>query len=97
MISTFGDSAARRGKASPYRQLFEYLDKRYAETVVLTLQQVQDLSGVALPARALTDPAWWADTGNGTAEPLWSDAWTLANRTARPNLQASTVIFERIA
>jgi hypothetical protein len=77
--------------------LYEYLEKRFADTTVLTLQQVQDLLGVALPAPALTDPAWWADTGNGASETLWSDAWTLANRTATPNLRAGTVIFERVA
>jgi hypothetical protein len=77
--------------------LFEYLEKRYADTVVLTLQQVQDLLGVALPPIALTDPAWWSNTGPGASDTLWSDAWTLANRTARPRLQAKTVVFERIA
>ena len=64
--------------------LYEYLEKRYADTIVLTLQQVQDLLGVALPESALTDPAWWSDTGRGASDTLWSDAWTLANRTARP-------------
>jgi hypothetical protein len=84
-----------RAKAGPYRSLFEYLDKRYADTVVLTLQQVEDLLGIALPAIALTDPGWWADTGTGASDTLWSDAWTLAKRTARPNLRARTVVFER--
>lgn len=85
-----------RAAAGPYRLLFEYLDKRYADTVVLTLQQVEDLLGLALPAVALTDPAWWSDTGPGASDTLWSDAWTLANRTARPNLRARTVTFERV-
>jgi hypothetical protein len=88
---------AARAKAGPYRPLFEYLDKRFADTVVLTLQQVQDLLGFALPSAALDDPAWWADTGTGATETLWSDAWTLAHRTARPNLRARTVVFERVA
>ena len=43
--------------------LYEYLEKRFADTTVLTLQQIQDLLGFALPEPALTDPAWWADTG----------------------------------
>lgn len=96
MIST-GNLQSGRSKAGPYRILYEYLEKRYADTVVLTLQQVQDLLGVALPDPALTDPAWWSNTGSGTSDTLWSDAWTLANRTARPNLRASTVIFERVS
>jgi hypothetical protein len=84
-------------KAGPYRMLYEYLDKRFADTTVLTLQQVQDLLGATLPPPALTDPAWWSDTGKGASETLWSDAWTLANRRALPNLRASTVTFERVS
>jgi hypothetical protein len=82
-------------KAGPYRILCEYLEKRFADTTVLTFQQVQDLLGVALPDPAFTDPAWWSNTGKGASDTLWSDAWTLANRTARPNLPARTVVFER--
>ena len=42
------DMQTRRSKAGPYRLLYEYLEKRYADTVVLTLQQVQDLLGFTL-------------------------------------------------
>ena len=94
MIST-GNLLSGRAKAGPYRMLFDYLQKRYADTTVLTLQQIEDLLGVALPERAITDPAWWSNTGRGDGDTLWSDAWTLANRTARPNLRARTVVFER--
>ena len=96
MIST-GNLQSGHSKAGPYRMLYEYLEKRYADTTVLTLQQVQDLLGVALPDVALTDPAWWSNTGTGASGTLWSDAWTLANRTARPNLRAKTIIFERVS
>jgi hypothetical protein len=96
VTSTIGNMQHGRSKAGPYRLLYEYLEKRYADTVVLTLQQIQDLLGFALPEPALTDPAWWSNTGGRTSEALWSDAWTLANRTARPNLRAMTVIFERV-
>jgi hypothetical protein len=92
-----GTQEAGRSKAGPYRMLYEYLEKRYADTLVLTFQQVQDLLGVALPDRALEDPAWWSNTGRGASDTLWSDAWTLANRTARPNLRARTVTFERVS
>ena len=92
-----GNLQSGRSKAGPYRILYEYLEKRYADTVVLTLQQVQDLLGVALPDAALTDPTWWSDTGTGASDTLWSDAWTLASRTAQPNLRARTVIFERVS
>ena len=87
----------RRGKAGPYRLLYEYLEKRYADTVVLTLQQIQDLLGFSLPEPAFTDPAWWSNTGGSTPDALWSDAWTMANRTAQPNLRARTVVFERVS
>ena len=60
--------------------LYEYLEKRFADTTVLTFQQLHDLLGVALPTRALTDPTWWSDTGTGASGTLWSDAWTLANK-----------------
>ena len=96
MIPMAGRNSGR-STAGPYRILYEYLEKRFADTTVLTLQQLQDLLGVALPAPALTDPTWWADTGNGASDTLWSDAWTLAGRTARPNLRAGTVIFERVS
>ena len=86
----------RHSKAGPYRTLYEYLLKRYADTTVLTLQQVQDLLGVALPEPAFTDPNWWSNTGKGASDTFWSDAWTLANRTAQPNLRAGTVAFERV-
>ena len=83
-------------KAGPYRILYEYLVKRYADSTVLTLQQVEDLLGFALPAPSFTDPNWWSDTGKGPHDTLWSDGWTLAGRTAHPNLRARTVTFERM-
>jgi hypothetical protein len=69
---------------------------RYADSVVLTFAQIEDLLGSVLPDSARTQGEWWtaavnADTG------LYSDAWTLAGRTARPNLPARTVTFERVA
>jgi hypothetical protein len=79
-----------------YRFLYKYLDERYADTVVLTFRQIEDLLGFALPAPARTDPAWWT-TAAGDAESRCSDAWTLAHRTAKPNLVAQHVVFERMA
>ena len=87
---------ACRAKAGPYRGLFDYLERRYADTVVLTFQQIRDLIGAELPEAALADQAWWSDTGSGVSDAHWSSAWTLANRTARPNLQARTVAFDRL-
>lgn len=75
-----------------YRFLHKYLDERYANMVVLTFGQIEDLLGFALPAPARTDPDWWTQTADGC-----SAAWILAHRTAKPNLLARHVVFERIA
>ena len=84
-------------KAGKYRWLYEYLEKRYANTVVLTFGQVEDLLGFSLPDLARTDQEWWTIADISTAEDRCSDAWTLARRTARPNLMAQTVAFERVS
>jgi hypothetical protein len=84
-------------KAGKYQRLYEYLENRYADTVVLTFQQVEDLLGFALPVLARQDQSWWAVAGASSSEARFSDAWTLASRTAQPNLRAQTVVFERIA
>ena len=84
-------------KAGKYRWLYEYLEKRYANTVVLTFGQVEDLLGFSLPDLARTDHEWWTIADISTAEARCSDAWTLASRTARPNLAARTVAFERVS
>jgi hypothetical protein len=78
-----------------YKGLYEYLDNRYANTVVLTFAQIEDLLGFKLPDSARVDHAWWANNGpNDTPPPQWRSR-TLASRTATPNLQAQTVVFER--
>ena len=83
--------------AGKYRSLYEYLEKRYANTVVLTFGQVEDLVGFSLPDLARTDLAWWTTADTSSTEVRCSDAWRLARRTARPNLMAQTVEFERIS
>jgi hypothetical protein len=80
-----------------YRTLYEYLEKRYAGTVVLTFRQLEDLLGFSLPDVARTDQSWWTTADSSSAEVRCSDAWILASRTALPNLGAQTVSFERIA
>lgn len=84
-----------RRKAGAYHALYEYLENRYADTVVLTLDQIEALVGFALPAPARSNQAWWTDVSADPNESRSSDAWTLAHRTARPNLMAQTVSFER--
>jgi hypothetical protein len=79
-----------------YLLLNEYLENRFANTVVLTFGQIEDLVGSELPEVARTDKTWW------TGEPAaggsrHAQAWTLAGMTAKPNLFARNVIFERPA
>jgi hypothetical protein len=78
-----------------YRGLHTYLNGRYADTVVLTFSEIEDLLGFALPEAARVRVEWWTDdTADGGDTPQ-SHAWTHASRTAKPNLFARTVVFER--
>jgi hypothetical protein len=47
-----------------------------------------------LPSLARTKHEWWT-ADPCTAELHYSYAWTLAGMTARPNLLAQNVVFER--
>ena len=82
--------------AGRYRSLCQYLEHRYADTVVLTFGQIEDLLGFALPDLARTQQEWWTATDTPSLEPACTHAWRLASRTATPNLGAKTVVFERI-
>jgi hypothetical protein len=73
--------------------LFKYLDDRYAEAVVLTFGEIEDLLGFALPALARLSDAWWTAPEPDAVQ--FADSWIQAGRTARPNLQARTVAFDR--
>jgi hypothetical protein len=86
----------RRTGISPgkYLALYRYLENRYADVTVLTFEQIEALLGFALPPLARTHLGWWATrAANGDAP--HSAAWTLAGRTATPNLLARNVLFER--
>jgi hypothetical protein len=85
----------RRRQAGPDQLLFDYLEDRYAQTVVLTFEQIEDLLGSGLPEPARRDDTWWLESGATTTS--GTRAWTLAGRTARPNLRAQTVTFERVS
>jgi len=78
-----------------YVALYTYLQNRYASNVVLTFEQMESLLGFALPAPAWTERDWWTSPADDTDR--HSDAWTVAERTATPNLSARTVAFERLA
>ena len=79
----------RSAMSGKYLLLYKYLENRYANTVVLTFSEIEDLLGFSLPtvARLRED--------REAPRPGYSDSWLLANRTARPNLLAQTVVFDR--
>ncbi len=78
-----------------YASLHQYLQNRYADVVVLTFGQIEDLLGSTLPELARTTRLWWGAVAATAGVPDHSDAWTLAGRTATPNLLARNVVFER--
>ena len=79
-----------------YESLYQYLKNRYANRVVLTFAQIEDLLGFTLPDSARVHQEWWGNKGpNDNTRHPHSRSWTLASRTAAPNLQAQTVVFER--
>jgi hypothetical protein len=75
--------------------LFKYLAGRYANRVVLTFSEIEDLLGFALPDQARRQREWWTNTATNADQLNYADSWMLANRTASPNLLAQTVVFER--
>jgi len=83
-------------RSEPSTPLHKYLADRYADTVVLTFAEIEDLMGFSLPARARLSPDWWTAPDPGVSRARFANAWIRAHRTARPNLQARTVAFERI-
>jgi hypothetical protein len=78
-----------------YLSLYTYLDKRFANTVVLTFAQIEDLLGFALPDLARLHREWWANGDANNIPSAQARSWTQASRTATPNLLARTVVFER--
>jgi hypothetical protein len=80
-----------------YLLLYTYLDARYADTVVLTFAEIEDLLGFTLPARARLNQEWWTKIETDAAGYAHSDCWILASRTATPNLQAQVVVFDRLS
>ena len=78
-----------------YLPLHKYLDDRYANTVVLTFAQIEDILGFTLPDLARVRQEWWANPDADHTPSAQSRSWTQASRTATPNLVARIVVFER--
>jgi hypothetical protein len=95
-LSAAADSTGRRdGEAGEYRLLYKYLRDRFADRLVLTFGQIEDLLGFSLPGPARVEPGWWGTPQALADRSKQSEAWTLAHRTASVNLPAQCVTFER--
>ena len=81
----------------PYLPLFDYLDGRFADSVVLTFAEIGDLLGFPLPDAACRSPEWWTRPDLDAAGPRYEDSWVLSHRTATPNLPAKIVVFDRVS
>jgi hypothetical protein len=79
-----------------YQSLHKYLDGRYADTVVLRFAEIEDLLGSSLPDLARLREDWWANAEVDDPASMQSRTWIRASRTARANLSAKTVVFERV-
>lgn len=82
---------------SEYRPLHKYLDERFANTVVLTFSEIEDLLGITLPPPARLQQEWWANPDLNHIPSAQSHSWIQASRTAKANMVAKTVSFERAA
>lgn len=78
-----------------YRPLHKYLEERYAENFVLTFAEIEDLLGFALPDSARVTPEWWATAEAAAVRTPQSRSWTEASRTAKANVPAQIVLFQR--
>jgi hypothetical protein len=97
---TSSDASSRRPRSvrrdiGEYQSLHAYLRDRYADRIVLTFSEIEDLLGFALPEAARADALWWGERRAGEAKTGPADAWTLASRTAVVNMSAKHVVFER--
>ena len=86
-----------RANSGEYRLLHKYLRDRYANRVVLTFAEIEDLLGFQLPEPARLQIEWWGGADPLARQSAQADSWVLASRTATVNLVAQTVVFERLA
>src|ERR1700726_4544995 len=70
----------RQGRvmSGEYLSLYTYLENRYANTVVLTFAEIEDLLGFTLPDPARLRQDWWTNLDPDTTPPSHADSWMLA-------------------
>jgi hypothetical protein len=91
-VAATAEGSVTAGRSAPF---YKYLDERYADAVVLTFAEIEDLVGFALPELARLSNEWWTTTDPDAIHSRFADSWIQANRTARPNLRARIVAFDR--
>jgi len=95
LLASARPSADMARNAGEYQRLYTYLHDRYANRVVLTFREIEDLLGFRLPDQARSQREWWANADPTTGRSTQSKAWTLASRTAIVHLVAQSVVFDR--
>lgn len=78
-----------------YHALHKYLQDRFADRIVLTFSEIEDLVGFPLPEAARVEHAWWVTADPAAPRSAVADAWVQASRTAIVNMAAQCVAFER--
>jgi hypothetical protein len=78
-----------------YHALHKYLQDRFADRIVLTFSEIEDLVGFPLPEAARLEQEWWVSADPAAPRSAVADAWARANRTAIVNMAARCVAFER--
>jgi hypothetical protein len=94
---TQSTKTVHRVVAGKYVLLYDYLANRYADSVVLTFAQIEDLLGFPLPPQARLQRDWWLAKDASVPGAAHAEAWILASRTAVPDLMAKTVMFDRVS
>ena len=90
------DRTARSGRGTDgeYGLLGKYLRDRFADRVVLTFGEIEDLLGFSLPEQARVQLEWWSSP-DPVARSAQAQAWACASRTAVVNLNSQRVVFDR--
>jgi len=94
-VESVAPVARREHMSGKYLPLYQYLENRFAQRVVLRFGEIEDLLGFALPDPARLREDWWTNPDPDSPRPCYADSWILASRTAMPNLRALTVVFDR--
>jgi hypothetical protein len=91
-----GQAPPTRAVSGKYRLLYKYLVERYADRIVMTFSEVEDVLGFKLPDEARREEAWWTRQTPSVPPSNQSDAWIFASRFATANVPAQIVVFERL-